>query len=293
MRVSRRMPYALPHGSGAVGRTPRSSSWTAVATRKPASERNVPDEKYVHKQPSSPLPARNARNSAAPNSLAAAAVVLSSDPAESSRAPAPASARPRHTASPKASKPGAAVMKTRLPPSPWGPRRNISRSRTLATEPAARVPTRRNAATVVQPQKPSGARPTLRWNSAAVMRRGVLRSREEFGEILKELTLALGPDESLHRLALVEHHQCRDAHHVVAHRRLRVVVDVELDNAQLALVLGGDLLERRRDHLARTAPLGPEIDEDGRFRAPDRLVERVVRKIRHVGAHEGPFGKGR
>src|SRR5437763_1849988 len=67
MRVSRRMPYALPHGSGAVGITPRSSSWTAVATRKPASERNVPDENYVHKQPSSPVPTRSARKSAAPN----------------------------------------------------------------------------------------------------------------------------------------------------------------------------------------------------------------------------------
>src|SRR6266511_3426673 len=317
-----------------------------------------------------PVPGRSDRNSAPPNWLAAAAVVLSSAPAKSSRAPAPASTRPLATVSPRASKPGAVVRKTRLPPSPCGPRRSISRSRTLATEPAARPPTRRRAATVVQPQKPSGASPTLRWNSetapavclprmpcsrpasnqrpsttrlrwswnaataasvagpnspgssaeqscptavrrrcrsrtaspvcprsiaAAVMTPGARPSGDELGEVLEELTLALGAHEALHGLTGVEHHQGRDAHDVVTHRRLRVVVDVELRDAQLVLVLGRDLLERRCDHLAGTAPLGPEVDEHRGLGGADGFVERVVREVHDavVRAHGGPFGQGR
>src|SRR5207248_8704903 len=91
------------------------------------------------------------------------------------------------------------------------------------------------------------------WLSRSLRRRQVGPSRDEFGEILEELTLALGPDESLHRLALVQHHQRRDAHDVVAHRGPRVVVDVALGDAQLPLVLGCELLERRPDRLSSTA----------------------------------------
>ena len=42
----------------------------------------------------------------------------------------------------------------------------------------------------------------------------------------------------------------------------RILVDVELDDAKLVFVLGGDRVEDRRNHLARTAPFGPEIDEN-------------------------------
>ena len=65
-RVSRRMPYALPHGSGAVGRAAQ-LVLDGARHEETGLRANVPDEKYVHKQPSSPLPARSARNSAAPN----------------------------------------------------------------------------------------------------------------------------------------------------------------------------------------------------------------------------------
>ena len=44
---------------------------------------------------------------------------------------------------------------------------------------------------------------------------------------------------------------------------LRVVVDVDLRDRELAVELGGELLEDRRDRLAGAAPGGPEIDEHG------------------------------
>ena len=42
-----------------------------------------------------------------------------------------------------------------------------------------------------------------------------------------------------------------------------ILVDVELDDLDLAVELAGDLLKRRRDHAAGSAPLGPEIDHHG------------------------------
>ena len=41
-----------------------------------------------------------------------------------------------------------------------------------------------------------------------------------------------------------------------------LLVDVELGDRDLVAVLGGDLVEDRGDHLARPAPLGPEVDDD-------------------------------
>ena len=63
-----------------------------------------------------------------------------------------------------------------------------------------------------------------------------------------------------------------DAHHVEAAGDVGVVVDVELGDRELAGLLGGDLVEDRGDHLARAAPLGPEVDEDGLGRGADDLL---------------------
>ena len=82
----------------------------------------------------------NARKSAAPNWLAATAVVRSSEPAESNSAPAPTSAsrgRPRHPA-PRSR--GAAVMKTRLPPSRCAAAQHLAPARWRPNPPPASPP---------------------------------------------------------------------------------------------------------------------------------------------------------
>src|SRR3712207_8269711 len=56
----------------------------------------------------------------------------------------------------------------------------------------------------------------------------------------------------------------RDGHDLVVPRDLRVLVDVQLRDGELVTVLGGDLLEHGRDHLAGAAPLRPEVDEQDR-----------------------------
>ncbi len=76
----------------------------------------------------------------------------------------------------------------------------------------------------------------------------------------------------------------------IAPRDVGVVVDVELDDLQLVLVLGGDLLEDRRDHLAGPAPLCPEVDHDRFGRALHDLVERGVGQRGDLSGHRIPLG---
>src|SRR5690606_20823351 len=96
---------------------------------------------------------------------------------------------------------------------------------------------------------------------------------DEVAELLEQLALALGADHPLGRLAVLEHDQRGDAHHVEAASDLGVVVDVQLGDGELAGLLRGDLVEDGGDHLARPAPLGPEVDEDGLAGAGDHLVK--------------------
>ena len=62
-------------------------------------------------------------------------------------------------------------------------------------------------------------------------------------------------------LAVLEQDQRRDAAHRIVVRRHRVVVDVHLGDRQLAGELAGEFLQRRADHLAGAAPLGPEVHQ--------------------------------
>src|SRR5262245_7767505 len=81
----------------------------------------------------------------------------------------------------------------------------------------------------------------------------------------------------LDHLPLLEQQQRRDALHAVAGRERTVLVHVHLPDPRLAGVLLRQLLEDRRHDPAGPAPLGPEIDEDGRIR-PLRLVVEIARR---------------
>src|SRR6185503_10442984 len=61
--------------------------------------------------------------------------------------------------------------------------------------------------------------------------------------------------------AVLEEHERRDPADAVLGRRGLVLVDVELGDLEAARVLGGDLVEGGRDHLAGPAPLGPVVDQ--------------------------------
>src|SRR4051794_19877455 len=84
-------------------------------------------------------------------------------------------------------------------------------------------------------------------------------------DLCQDRLLGHEPDERLDRLAAPEKDQGRAAPDPKLTHHLRILVDVDLGDLQLAFLLVGDLLQMRSDHLAGLAPLGPEIDEDWRI----------------------------
>jgi hypothetical protein len=68
------------------------------------------------------------------------------------------------------------------------------------------------------------------------------------------------PDCGGLRLAVLEQDQGRDRHHPVALGDRGLLVDVQLDDLEVA-ALRGDLVEHGRDRVTGPAPLGPEVDQ--------------------------------
>ncbi len=75
--------------------------------------------------------------------------------------------------------------------------------------------------------------------------------------------LGLGNRTNLGRLnvAALEQHQGRNAADTKFRRRIGVLIDVQLRHLEAAVILIGDLVQDRCNHLARTAPVGPVIHQ--------------------------------
>src|SRR5262245_24819700 len=74
-------------------------------------------------------------------------------------------------------------------------------------------------------------------------------------------------------LATLEEEQGRDRAHLEARRQAGVLVDVDLGDRHAARVLLRELVQGRRDRLARAAPLRPEVHYDRPLLLGQRLVE--------------------
>ena len=86
-------------------------------------------------------------------------------------------------------------------------------------------------------------------------------------------TLGLEAEGALHLLAALEDDQRGDAANLVAHRDLRSVVGVHLRHEHLSDLLVRDLVDERRDHLARRTPVRIEIHQHRDLRIQDRPLE--------------------
>jgi len=82
-------------------------------------------------------------------------------------------------------------------------------------------------------------------------------------EIVEKLRLPLGAHDASGLLTVLEDDHRGNAHDAEATSNIGIVVHVELGDGQAAGLLGGDLFKDGSDHLARTAPFGPEINDDG------------------------------
>src|SRR3954452_495299 len=103
-------------------------------------------------------------------------------------------------------------------------------------------------------------------------------------ELGLEALLRVGADDLLGDLAVAEEDHRRDREDLVLRGGLLVLVDVELDDAQV-LALARDLLEDRADHAAGAAPGRPEVDEDGRLGLDDLRLEARVGDVVESAGH--------
>ncbi len=105
---------------------------------------------------------------------------------------------------------------------------------------------------------------------------------------LADLRLGHRPHELPDRFAVAKGDHGGDALHPELLGELLVGVDVDLHQLERAAVLAGDLLERRAQDPAGSAPGGPEVDDDRDLVAalqhldPEGLLIHVLDEGRHL-----------
>ena len=82
-------------------------------------------------------------------------------------------------------------------------------------------------------------------------------------ELALQRAVAGDAGHAIHFLPAFEVDQSRDAHDAVARQDLGVVVGVEFCHQRLALVFSGEIGDRRRDGVARAAPLAQKSTTAG------------------------------
>ena len=94
-----------------------------------------------------------------------------------------------------------------------------------------------------------------------------------------------GADFGRGQFAVLEQHERRNAANTITRRRLLVGVDIHFADLDLAGVLGGDLLEDRRNHLAGAAPGCPVVDENGLVGLQDVGFEAIIGDVLDAFGH--------
>ena len=97
-----------------------------------------------------------------------------------------------------------------------------------------------------------------------------------------EVVLAAQADNLFGYLALIEKEQGGDGANAVFGSDALLVVNVDLADADFAVVFVGEFIEDRRDHFAWAAPFSPKVHKDGRFRLEHFLGEIRLRKVNNV-----------
>ncbi len=118
--------------------------------------------------------------------------------------------------------------------------------------------------------------------------RGLLVGRQQVADELRDHVLRIGAHEAVDDLAVLHREDRRDRLHLEGLADGRVLVDVDLDQHDLALGRVGDLLEDRTERQTWSAPRGPEVDHDGgRLRSLDHIgIERCVGDIDRHGTQD-------
>src|SRR5690606_28646848 len=92
--------------------------------------------------------------------------------------------------------------------------------------------------------------------------------------------------DAAYHLTALEQNQSRDTQHAIVHEDILIGIGVELGDAQFAIVLIGKLLDNGCNHLARAAPLCPEINQYRGIRTEDFLIEILGGRFECFASHE-------
>src|SRR5207244_8558570 len=95
-------------------------------------------------------------------------------------------------------------------------------------------------------------------------------------------------DNTLGRFAGSEENQGWNAEHGELGGNQWVGIHIQLGDSDSALVLDGQLVNHRLEHLAGRAPGGPEIDEHRLLRRRDRGFEILIGYLEKVLRHAAP-----
>ena len=109
-------------------------------------------------------------------------------------------------------------------------------------------------------------------------------------QLRRESALGQRTDDALDLFSALEQDHRRDALDAVIHRRLFVLVDVELDDLELPRKLIGQLLEYGRDGAAWATPVGIKVDQNWSISLEHLLLEiSVSNKIKLTHFEHSPF----
>ena len=103
-----------------------------------------------------------------------------------------------------------------------------------------------------------------------------------------DFLLRLHADQAIDFLAAFQHEQRRDAAHAEAIGGAGVLVDVQLRHFHAPGHLGRELIDRRRQHVARPAPVGPHVEQHRR-RAPLDFCREC--RVGHLDRAAAAFGQ--
>jgi Trk K+ transport system NAD-binding subunit len=139
-------------------------------------------------------------------------------------------------------------------------------------------------------KKTAGACAPTVWEIGWSWSRSSQREQLLFEHVLGDI----GADDLVLHFAVFEKQQERDAADAVFHRQVAGLVDIHLAHLGLAFDVGGELVDDRADHLAGSAPLGPEVHEHGDGGIDDFGLEiAFVELLSHARKVEGGPEKSR
>src|SRR6185437_2072954 len=104
-----------------------------------------------------------------------------------------------------------------------------------------------------------------------------------------DFVLGQGSDLGRRDLTLAEDHHRGDAADAIFLRHMRILVDIDLGDRDLAAHFARKLLERRSDHAAGPAPFRPEIHDHGGLRIQNIGLEGGIGDLDGFGHGLGPW----